>query len=165
VSDTLIGVLLGGTIGLGSTFLLEIFKNRSRSKSLANAFKGEITALITITRKRNYLGGLREAINYMRENPDEVFLIKISASTDFLQVYQSNCSQIGLLKGVLPEKIAEFYVNVLATLQDFETMSSHSLESVTNSELTDLYVELSELLNGTVKLGEEIAQEVERSYS
>ena len=104
---TLAGVLLGAAISLGTTIgttvFLDYLRHRRESRNLAFAFRGEISALLTIITERGYIRSLEELV---RENTTAAspsgFIVHVRR--EYFSVYVRNVDKIGTLEPPLTEQ-------------------------------------------------------------
>lgn len=170
VSDTVIGaviaaiaVMIGALISVCSTYFLEKQKQVAESRRLALAFQGEIRALLGLIKRRKYLEGFRWAIEEM-ESTQKVVPINIQVRREYFPVFKNNVGSIGLLACPLPELIAQFYVQANSVLEDLESHRDGTLGDAEISFIIYNVKEMAELLQETLKIGEEIIKEVTQLY-
>jgi len=62
----LISALIGGLIGITGSYVAFLYQRRSERKSLTAAFAAEISALLEIAERRDYVGIIRRDIENVR---------------------------------------------------------------------------------------------------
>ncbi len=153
--QTLAGGFLTFIGGLIGTYLTQRSQKKSERESLMSAFYGEITALLSIIKRRGYFQGIVDDLNYI-EKTGEVRLSYFSFTQDFAKVYEENIGKIGLLPAPLPEKIVKFYTFLSAALEDFKGVANSEFDKLTVPEVKELLKELIEISSSTLRLGEEL---------
>src|SRR5664279_1382159 len=141
----LVGVLIGGFLsiigGIVSNYFLEYRKQSTESRRLAYAFHGEIQALLQIAEKRKYIQGISQIVEAMERFGQRQF-VHIHVRREYLGVFKSNTSNIGLLKNPLPESITRFYVQSNSVLEDLESYRDGSWENFDLASLISSYKEI-----------------------
>lgn len=120
----LAGVIIGGFLailgGLASNIAIEWYRDKTESKRLALAFKGELAALSNIVRKRGYIEIINSMISTMeRTGKPEIFYVRVRR--EYFNVFNTNVGRIGTLKNPLPELVAKFYVQANSVLEDIQS--------------------------------------------
>jgi hypothetical protein len=160
----LVGVLAGGLITFGTNYYLENKKQARESRRLAFAFQGEICALLAIIKRRQYVEGFQDVIDYM-ERTGQKKLIDIRIRREYFAVFKSNVGNIGLLACPLPELIAQFYVQANSVLEDIESHRDGSFDDLDVPSLVENVQNLCSLLQETIAVGEKIVQETGKLYT
>lgn len=162
----LIQVALGGALtffgGYFGTKLVEERKNKRDAKSLAYAFRGELLAIRTIVNEREYFAFLERAIEYIKTT-NQPWTIRVNIRQKYFNVFEKNVDKLGLLPNPLPEKIATFYTQANSILEDIQTANEGGLSEAAEVQLR-AYEQLHALLFKTMKLIDDIVQEVERAF-
>ncbi len=166
-SDT-INIGIGAALTLIGSFSNQILTKKAQNKALANSFKGEISALISIIDKRNYLSQLEKTIKKIEStNKPEPYYFHVSQ--EYFQVYKSNCDKIGVLKNPLPEKISQFYTYANAVIEDTLVLKQLQYDKLISSEhirnLIEYYQEYYSVFKITYDLGEEIIKLIDEKYN
>jgi len=161
----LIGVVIGAVIGgLGSFFgsyCLENSKFKREKRNLALAFAGEIAAVRRIVEVRHYVQRIEDALQYVRQTR-QPFTYRAPITREYFNVYEQNVSRIGILDDPLPRRIATFYTQANAILEDFHGMTTGAFEDV--DRLIAFYEQLLELFRDTFNIADEILEEVQRRH-
>ena len=93
----LIGVVIGGSLavigGFASSIFVEWYRNASESKKLAFAFKGELQALSSITKKRGYIEYLKLLISQM-EATGQPMRMQLHSRREYFNVFNANVSNM-----------------------------------------------------------------------
>jgi hypothetical protein len=105
--SAVLGAMAGGMISL----IVEYRKRRMETVSLANAFYGEIKALLSKVEKRDYIPMLLAAAKQKK-------FIAIEAKQNYFEVYENNCDRIGMLPPHLTYEITKFYIFAKAFVDD-----------------------------------------------
>jgi len=164
----LIGVVIGGSLavigGFASSILVEWYRNASDSKKLAFAFKGELQALSSITKKRGYIEYLKLLISQMEATGQPVCM-QLHSRREYFNVFNANVSNIGVLKNPLPEMIAIFYVQANSIMEDFQTYREDVSNDFTVEFLIASKKELVSIMEDTFSLADEIVIKIDELYS
>jgi sugar/nucleoside kinase (ribokinase family) len=153
--QTLLGGIIAITGSLVGIYATQYFQRKNEGKNIASAFYGEISAILGMIKKRKYIEGAIEALEYMNETgKGQIF--HFNYKKDHFKVYEQNISKIGLLNDPLPEKIVLFYTYIFAVLQDIEDISKPDYTFPETAELKELFQELLDISTEIITLGEEI---------
>jgi hypothetical protein len=106
--SVVIGVVIGGVSTFFNNFYLERKRIIAERRNLAQAFSGEVAALLRIVEMRRYVEWVQQAIKYMRFT-GQPYHLSIQVRQPYFNVYEQNASRIGILEGPLPSMIATFY--------------------------------------------------------
>lgn len=161
--NVLIGVLLGGLLTVGTTILLERYRESREARRLAKAFCGEISALKHIVERRQYIAGLGSVLKYIDET-GQTYSWSIRVRRRYFGVYESNLDRIGLLEGVLPEQIASFYVRANSILEDLSAIDDGLWSDKGAAEQRELYAELKSLFEELMEDAEALIREIKGMY-
>lgn len=163
----LIGVIVGGLIaivgGFAGNFFTEWRRDVSEAKKLTLAFKGEIQALASIARKRDYLEQIKLIIKTMEQTQEPLF-VHIHVRREYFNVFNNNVGKLGALKNPLPELIARFYVQANSVLEDLQSYRDGVWENADVESLIASNKELALLMEDTYSLADEIVQKIEDMY-
>lgn len=163
----LFGVLLGGLLtiagGYISTVLIENRRQKREARNLALAFRGELSALRKIVAERQYIEGLKGAIDFIRKNNQPYHLI-INVRREYFNVFSKNVDKIGALSPPLPEWIATFYTQANAVLEDFHTHRDGTYNQAPPQLLLHSYEELLRIFEDTMALAGRICAEIDNQY-
>lgn len=144
-----LGALAAGLFGL----LIERTKRHNEMLSIANAFMGEIKALLIKVEERKY-------IKILRRSSETGEFIQIPAKQNYFEVYQKNCDKIGILPARLTLEIAKFYIFAKAFVEDLQIYCSDY-----RAEYKDLYKqnyrELADLLEIINHIGTKVVIKVQ----
>lgn len=112
---------------------------------------GEISAVLEIVKRRNYIAHLQQVIAHVQQTgqPKPFF---VSVTQEYFWVYKQNASRLGILKHPLPQKIATFYTQCFAILEDLKSSFTPS----TAQQSLMMLQELLSLFQSTTDLGAEI---------
>src|SRR5690242_13675343 len=111
--SAVLGAMAGGMISL----VVEQRKRRMEMLSLANAFYGEVKALISKVEQRGYISALKSAAAKKR-------FLAIEARQNYFEVYEKNCDRLGMLPPQLTYEIAKFYIFAKAFVDDVNAYCS-----------------------------------------
>jgi hypothetical protein len=123
----LVGVAVGGGIGLvgglATQWVTHLLQSRYRKKSVAAAFRGEISAILKIIEHRNYLSAA-EAMIKAAETQNVAPVFHLNMRHNYFAVYDANCTNIGLLAAKDAEDVAAFYTIAKSLTEDISGESS-----------------------------------------
>lgn len=116
--------LVGGAVSFigaaGITSWTQRSTQKREARQLAKAFKGELSAILSILTARNYQEGLRNSAERCKAD-QKVHVYSVNAREEYRTVYKENASKLGCLPGTLPEQIAIFYTQSASLLEDFRS--------------------------------------------
>jgi len=98
---------------------------------------------------------------YVRQTR-QPFTYRAPITREYFNVYEQNVSRIGILDDPLPRRIATFYTQANAILEDFHGMTTGAFEDV--DRLIAFYEQLLELFRDTFNIADEILEEVQRRH-
>ena len=152
----LISTLLGGILaiagGISTQAARYYLKERRTRRAVAGALAGEISAICSIARRRDYLGGMREILDQVHKSgrPDRP---RISVSQDYLQIYRSDAGSIGLLPPEITEDVVVFYTHVKSPIEDVLPTAPNPPDAASAERLVQ---EQMTLLGDTLRLGDDL---------
>jgi len=153
----IVGGMLAIAGGFFSTWFFEWWRDRRVCKALVLAFRGEISALLKIVERRDYIPWLQNVIAEMKES-GKVQKAFFSAKRDYFIVFNANAGSIGLLPSSMPEDVACFYTYAKSVLEDMEQIEAGSDDWDLN-EAIEMYSELLAVLQEAVEVGEKVVDE------
>jgi hypothetical protein len=163
----ILAVVVGGLLAIAGGFITPVLVDRQRqareSRNLALAFKGEITALLTLIKERRYLERFAEVTQQI-EATQKPFYMPMRVRFRYDRVYESNVTRIGVLNGALPELLPLFYTRLTSMLEDISGLSEGTYASLELPTLLRIYRDLQSVLKESIILGERIVQEIDRQY-
>ncbi|MDP1539506.1 MAG: hypothetical protein Q8L72_02500 [Moraxellaceae bacterium] len=112
------GAFVGGISTFFPSYFLEARRHRLERKGITAALISEISALLKIIERRNFLGGFFDAIQYLEENPNDRYTLTVKVPDHYSRVYQSHIDRIGLVEPKLAADIIEFHQLIDAVVQD-----------------------------------------------
>ncbi len=158
-------ILGGGAVGflssLGTSLISETRRREAERLSLTGAIVGEVSALIDISERRNYIEGLRELISRAKANkdaPDKSVWYHFSVRRNPFPVYDANLTRIGILRDPLPRHIARFYAMSSSILEDIADMREGKMQRGRDESIHCLE-ELLKLFEDTLVLGRKIVSD------
>mgnify|MGYP001591233823 CR=1 FL=1 len=162
--QVLLGVVLGGFITAGSTLFFELYKDARESRRLARALRGEIKALQTIIKKRQYIDLLRNIVATISSTQKPINIV-IRVRRDYFKVYEANVERIGMLKNPLPEQIAAFYVKGNSIVEDLNALDDGLWHDKPAEYQIKFYSNLLDLFEETMRDADMIIETVDKKYS
>ena len=169
VFSTLTGGVLSLAGAFGATWWSKRIEREDTSRQLANAFKGEISALIHIAELRTYSQGLRKSAEWCRAN-DRITIFSATSREEYRAVFKSNAAKLGTLKGSLPEQIAILYTQTASLMEDMKSLDEAQagaralvwLDTPTRAAV--FYDRLADLMDDTITKGKSVLAEINRLY-
>ncbi len=163
---SIIQVLIGGILtflgGIVGNQLLHIRQRKNDRENLSATFAGEISAILWIINRRNYIREIEVALDGMRHGKRVRFTGLIVR--DYLLVYKQNVGKLGVLDSPLSNEIVTFYTYVNALLEDNGELAAANVDTIDLNYLIRRHEDALELLNKTVKCGDKILKEFESSF-
>jgi hypothetical protein len=147
------GAFIGGISTFFPSYFLEARKHRLERQATTTALISEISALLKIMEHRDYLGGLIEAVNYLKENPEHKYTLTVKVPDHYSRVYQSHIDRIGLVKPELASEIIEFHQLIDAVVQDVMPGSPVQEEGGD----IETFEELVKILESAIYIGHKIS--------
>lgn len=160
----LLGVVIGISGSLISTYFIEWRRTKKEAKHLAQSFLGELKALRKITEERDYLNGIRLAIEHI-EKTGKGYLFQVKVRKDYFLVYKENIQRIGMLDEPLPECLATFYTQSNSILEDLESLNDGSYSESHPESLLKCYKSILHLFEDNMLIGEKISKLITDKYS
>lgn len=148
---SLCSAILGALAAGVWSMVMESRRRKGKRISLANAFYGEISALLSKVGHRGYIEKLRLGA---KENQ----FVLIDARQDYFVVYRKNCERIGLLPPALTAEIVKFYIFAKAFIEDTE---SYCTIEHKNLKPQLHYNQMADLLEHILHIGMNVMTQVE----
>ena len=161
----LVAVIVGGVLAIaggiiGNYIFFKSQKDFERD-SLKGSFAGEISALISIVKKRKYIENLDQLIKTMQKKQVKLpFYFQVTYN--YFNVYEKNVDKIGLLMSPLPELIAKFYTQCFSILEDIKLIEKINIDEIDLEQLIGHYNELLSLFTDTLETGESVIRIVKK---
>lgn len=165
--------LAGGALSLLGAFAATWWSKRiereDASRQLANAFKGEISALIHIAELRDYAGNVRQSAAWCRAT-NRITIYSATSRDEYRAVFKGNAAKLGSLKGTLPEQIAIFYTQTASLMEDVKSLDEAQAGTRTLAWFDDapkaaaFYDRLADLIDDTIAKGKSVVAEINRLY-
>ena len=150
---TLLAVIVGAVVSFVSSLSIQAWLHHRERKSLQGALVGEISAILEIISRRKFIPNLQQVIARIEQGEVSTPFVA-TVTQEYFSVYKSNVSRLGLLRHPLPQKIATFYTQCFAILEDLKI----SPTPITSQERLMMLKELLGLFHSTTSLGEEIVK-------
>lgn len=146
------GAFIGGISTFLPSYFLETRKHRLEQQAITTALTSEISALLKIIDHRKYLDGLIEAVDHLKANPGDRYILTVKVPEHYSRVYQSHIDRIGLVKPALAADIIEFHQLIDAVVQDIVP------DSPVQEEGGDIetFEELVKILTSAIHIGQKI---------
>lgn len=161
----IICVMVGGILaiagGIIGNYMFLISQKNFERDSLKGAFAGEISALISIVKKRKYIENLDQLIKTMKKHQVKLpFYFQVTYN--YFNVYEKNVDKIGLLKSPLPELISKVYTQCFSILEDIKQYEKFNIEEIEFEQLIGHYNELLSLFKDNLETGESIIKMIKK---
>lgn len=115
------GAFVGGISTFFPSFFLEKRKSNLEKRSVEIAIVSEVSALLEVIERREYVHDLKKEIDYLKQNPHEKVQFAVKVPAHYSQVYQQHIFKIGLLHPELSAKIIRFHQLIDSVVQDIAT--------------------------------------------
>ena len=162
------GVALGGCIGVAgsivSNWFLESYRRKRLKESSALAFRGEVSSLLILINRRDYINHLRSVKEYIVENR-ELVNFNFYAEREYFFVYKNYINKIGLFSNPLPYKITKFYTLASALLEDVERLNDQGLPTNNVDHAIRYYGEMISFMEEIVTTGQDVVEIIDSKYS
>lgn len=165
--------LVGGVLSLvgswGAVWLSKRSENKQAAHQLANAFKGEMSALIHIAELRNYAGSLKKMAQWCIDN-NSVGFFSAPSREEYRAIYKANAGRLGSLQGNLPEQIAIVYTQMVSLQEDLKTLDEIHLGSRTDAWIgqpaaaAQRYSQMAAIIEDTITKAKAAVAEIDRLY-
>lgn len=187
--NPIIPVIIGGILTFLGGFIGNLLLQRSQRKNdrehLSATFAGDIYAILSIIKERNYEGELKRALYRMRKlkraldrmgklnkdldrmgelnkildrmsNDNKRVVFARRIEGDYLMVYKQNVDKLGVLESSLAGQIVIFYTYITVLLEDNREAFNTKVNPANLKYLAVRHEETLNLLRKTVKFGEEV---------
>lgn len=167
--STLAGAIVSLISSWGAVWWTKQAEQKLAAHQLANAFKGEISALIHIAELRNYAGGLKALAQWSRINNSAGFFSAPSRE-EYCTIYKANASKLGSLKGKLPEQIAIFYTLLTSLQEDMKTLDEIHLGTRSDlwlgqpAKAAQRYDDIATLIEDTITKAKVTVAQIDQLY-
>jgi len=128
--ESIFAVVIGAFLAGFGRLCYDSYRFKNERKQVHNAFRGEISALMSIVDERKYVDGLKANIQNMKQSNNFYFFC-VSVKQNYFTVYDTFSCKLSILKGELPLLIAEFYINSKAILEDFDMYNEYAKTTYT----------------------------------
>jgi hypothetical protein len=156
-----ISAFIGGLIGITGAYIAFLYQRRSERKSITAAFAAEISAILEIVKKRDYVGVIKRDIENIKSGSR--ISIAIPVNQTYFNVYFRNVDKIGLLKASLSPKVVMFYTTTFAVLDDFKTLEE-DVPWETEEQRIEFRIGIINLIEDTKNLGSTILKQVGKKW-
>jgi len=164
---TLLPIIVGGAIGIAGSIIaptwLEYSRRKHEQESLTGAFVGEISAVLEICKRRQYIESIRALITEAKAQqaePNKSVWFHFSVRRNPFPVYDANVSRLGLLNDPLPRQIARFYTQSSSILEDIADMREGKIQRNRDESIRCLEA-LLELFEDTQAVGQKIVSDAD----
>jgi hypothetical protein len=158
----LLSTIVGGAIAFAGSIIAPTYLEKSRrkdeQKNLTGAFIGEISALLEICKRRQYIEHIRAVIAEAKSKqvePNKNVWFHFSVRRNPFPVYDANVTRLGLLTDPLPRQIARFYTQSSSILEDIADMREGKFQRSRDESIRCLEALLN-LFEDTLALGAKI---------
>ncbi len=159
----LFAALVGGVLALLGSFLFHWHSSRENRKSLAQAFVGEIRAILVLIEKRKYHESLERWRTSMLEgqsSPGRAFMAM--PKQNYFTIFEANASKIGVLPRRASMHVVRFYVLTKSLLED---LTNEELFSRPPELVAKILIENLEVLDDLQMAGQTALYNLDRSVS
>lgn len=162
VFQTLIGGLLTFLGGLIGNYFIQRSQRNAELNNLASAFYGEISSILAIVKRRNYV----ESMTYVLENVEADEAPEFTyyrGQNEKFRIYESNVSKIGLLPAPIPEKLISFYTLAEVIHDDLGNLNSFLSDKPAIDNIKDYLKDLISLIENLSETGKELQDLLQRN--
>jgi len=152
---------VGAIITVRGSLTVQKRQRQAERESIASAFYGEISALLSIIQTRQYIKGIEESLSHLQQTKALGSLYSFRVTRSYFNVYEKSVDKIGLLPVPLPEKIAFLYTIAFAILEDVDFINATQVGNWEAPEIRDFLQELLDLFREAVNSGQEIQASIE----
>lgn len=157
-----LGALLGGSITFVPSMIFESYRRHLESRSTAQAFCGEIAAIIEMSEKREYVKFANDLIKRMKETGTPEFPnFGVDEAKD--PIFENYIQKLGLFKGELPKNIARFYAQLSGIRVDMRRIPQKHWPDVPS--LTKIIEDDLKLWADTEELGKKLIDHLQKEAS
>lgn len=133
--SSLLGVALSLIGSWGAIWFSTRSKNKHAAQQLANAFKGEMSALVHIVELRNYADGLKALALWCTQN-NSIGFFSAPSREEYRAVYKANVGNLGSLPGDLPKQIAIVDTQMASLLRGYQDMALLKEDTISKAKST-----------------------------
>lgn len=159
--ESLISTALGGALAVAGGVFTHWYTSRSEAmnaqRAVAGAFAGEVGAICAIVRRRRYLEVMDQWLAAIRAGSAGKFVVPVTQ--DYLTIYSANSQAIGSLPPGLALRTVQFYTQIKSMLED---IGPDGYVPNGPKEAEWHLGQLIELLRDTMKLGEQLVEDLRR---
>ncbi|MFH0340960.1 MAG: hypothetical protein ACHBNF_02290 [Chromatiales bacterium] len=149
------GVLVGALIALVSTFLSQEWTSYKEKKNLEYAFKGEISALLTIVKKKGLLNGVSNAIDKTKKSGNASFPT-FTVAGNYFAIYNDNPAKLGKITALLAQDVATFYTHAYSIVETLNWMAQADASKTSQEKALSMLYHLHDVIQSTSNLGEKL---------
>ncbi|WP_071467097.1 hypothetical protein [Polynucleobacter asymbioticus] len=155
------GAAVGGFIPL-LVKLIESRREQKRNKeAVAHQIYAEITAILEIVEKRQYLQHMNVLATQFTLHPNLIERYQIHISEDFSLMYKVNIDRLPLLNPSLQTKIVKFYRFLSALIEDVKPGGGFNSQPITHYGCDQFILIATE----AISLGEEIKVDISLQFN
>jgi hypothetical protein len=161
VIAAILGAAVGGLVPIFVRIYEEYRARKINRNAVANQIYAEISALLEIIDKRQYLQDIQMIVNQLTVNPNYQQTFQIQISEDISQMYKINLDRLPLLNPSLQTKIVKFYRFLDALVQDVKPGGVFNISPITIYGAQQFLL----IANEAITLGQEIKLEISNSFN
>jgi hypothetical protein len=155
------GAAVGGFIPL-LIKMIEGYREEKRNKqAVAHQIYAEVTAILEIVDKRQYLQHMNALAAQFLLNPNLIQTYQIQVSDDFSIMYKANIDRLSLLNPNLQTKIVKFYRFLSALIEDVKLGGGFNSQPITQYGCNQFILIATE----AVALGNEIRDDISKQFN
>jgi hypothetical protein len=155
----IIPVIIGGILtflgGITGNQLLQRRQRKNDREHLSATFAGDIFAILSIIKKRNYEEELNNALDRLRNHEERVIFAR-PIEGDYLMVYKQNVGKLGVLESSLAGEIVIFYTYITVLLDDNREVVNIDVNTANLRYIAVRHEETLNLLRETVERGNKV---------
>jgi hypothetical protein len=164
--DEASAALMGAVIGASATLLADYFREKReiarRAEQIALAAAGEISALMEIVRRRDYIKSIQELERAAAQGEAIKFTVRITHN--YFPVLEASVVELGILPDDLPSLIPRFLTFAKSALEDIQAIEGGFWDERPVNQWQSGYGELAQVLEDAMGVGTQILAAVEKLY-
>jgi hypothetical protein len=154
----LVGGLLGAGGAITAQWLTYHLNDRRTRRAIAGAFAGEIGAICSIIHRHKYLEQGQQLLERVRQSQQPLRAV-MCLTQEYLTIYHSNSSAIGLLPAPLALDVASFYTQIKSLMEDIHP---NAPSPITAEDAAAHLTKQISLLTDTLGIGEDLVSRLKK---
>lgn len=153
----LLAAFIGAIVGGGLKAIIDLVDRNREDEAILIALASEIRAICALLRAQDYVGHITAFLKMLDDNPGHTTPIVIDLRSDYFSVFHALADKLGRLDPAAVAAVVRFYLNC-KTIVDSSRPDGVAALPRPNEELKRNLRGLLELLNHTLRLGDQVVQ-------